>query len=207
MDLTAFQAALRTRLGVPSSDGLYPAATLTELINSGLHYSETEFAWPWLEKEGNVVTAIGTSSYALPADYRSSIGVLNPDGFPLEQVDAKMLRLIVGASGKPKLWDVQGVNLRLAPNPDAIATLIHVYIGTETDLAAGADLPKIPAVYHNAVVEAAAYLAFRRAHNLPEAGGAKAAYDTWLEQMKVEAPRYSKDTGGGTVPAAAVAQA
>lgn len=205
MILSAFQTSLRTRLGVPASDAFYTDAVCTDLINAALHYSETEFPWGWLEKEATVNTVGGTSSYALPADYRSSIALTDPSGFELEQVDAKTLRLLVAASGAPKMWDVLGTNLRVAPNPSGVQALTHVYVGTETDLAAAGDTPKMPTVWHHAIVEAAAWFAFRRAHNAPDAGAAKAAYDGWIEQMKVEGPRYSKDSGGGEVPPAPAA--
>lgn len=198
--LIQLRASLRYRLGVPTSDAFYTDTICTELINAALHYNETEQAWGWLEKEATVNTVGGTSSYAVPADYRSSIALLDPSGFELEQTDAKTLRLLVAASGAPKMWDVLGTNLRVAPNPSGVQALIHVYIGTETDLAADGDLPKLPAVWHQAIVECAAWFAFRRAHNAPDAGAAKSAYDSWVEQMKVEAPRYSKDSGGGSVP-------
>lgn len=200
--LIQLRASLRTRLGVPASDAYYTDAVCTELVNAALHYNETEQAWPWLEKDVVLFTAAGVVTYALPADYRSTIGLSDPSGFDLEQTDAKTVRLLITAVGAPKMWDVLGTNLRVAPAPTGIQALNHNYVGTETDLAADGDTPKLPAVWHQAVVECAAWFAFRRAHNAPDAGAAKAAYDGWVEQMKVEAPRYSKDTGGGAVPPA-----
>lgn len=200
--LIQLRGSLRVRLGVPATDAFYTDAVCTEFINDALHYLETEQAWGWMEKEAVVATINATSTYALPADYRTSIALCDSTGNDLLQVSAAMLRRLVAAQGNPQLWDVLGTNLRLAPTPTGAANLTHIYIGTETDLAADGDTPKLPSVWHQALVECAAWMAFRRAHNMQEAGAAKAAYDTWLEQMKVEAVRYSKDPGGGDVPAA-----
>lgn len=199
MNLGTMETALRSRLGVPATDAFYTDVVIDELLNSAAHFLEGEEPWAWLEKEQTINTANGTSTYAVAADYRASIALLDPAGFPLEQVEAKMLRRLIGASGVPKLWDILGTNVRVAPTPTGVQALVHSYLGGETDMASDSDTLLLPVVYHRAVVEYAAYLAYRRAHNAPEAGAAKAAYDEWLALMRKEAPRYSKDTGGGMV--------
>ncbi len=205
MDLETMREKLRTRLGVPASDGLYTDDVCTSLINSALHYLESEADWGWLETEATVATINGTATYALPAGYRSTIAVLNADGFPLDQATAAMHRLLRGAVGAAKVWDIYGSDLRLAPTPNAVVNITHVYIGAEDDLVADEDVPSLPSVWHDAVVEYAAYLGFRRWGPQADAGSALAAYETWLEQMLRKAPRYSTSTGGGeAAPAAQV---
>lgn len=200
MDLVTMRSALRTRVGVPASDALYTDAVCTALINAALHHIESEADWGWLEAEETVATINGTATYSLPTRYRSSIGVYSPDGFPLEKATAESHRLLRGASGTPKVWDVFGSSLRLAPVPTGAANLTHAYIGGEADLAADGDTPSLPAVWHNAVVEYAAYLGFRRWSAQADAGSALAAYEEWLDQMLKKAPRHSVDTGGGEEP-------
>jgi hypothetical protein len=197
VNLLTMRAKLRTRLGVPDSDGLYTDAVCTSLINSANHYLESEAAWGWLETEATVTTIAATATYALPAGYRASIGVMHPDGFPLDRGTAEQHRLFRGASGVPHVWDVFGGFLRLAPTPSGILALTHAYIGAEAELSGDSDTPTCPSVWHDAIVEYAAYLGFRRWGAATEAGSALAAYQTWLEQMLKQAPRYSESTGGG----------
>lgn len=203
MDLITMRAKLRTRLGVPSTDALYTDASCTSLINSALHYIETEADWGWLEQEATITTVAATTDYAFPTRYRSTITITSPDGYPLERATAEHQRLLRAASGVPKVYDVFGTMVRLAPAPTGAQALTHIYVGGEADLSADADLPLVPAVWHDAVVEYAAYLAFRRWGATTEAGSALAAYETWLEQMKRKAPRAATTTGGGEVPAPA----
>lgn len=202
MDLETMRARLRTRLGVPDSDALYTDDVCNQLINAALHYNETEAAWGWLETEGSVNTADGTSTYALPTGFRAAITLTSPDGFPLERATAEHHRLLSGASGVPKVWDIFGTLLRLAPTPTSVLVHQLVYIGAEPDLELDNDEPLIPAVWHDAIIEYAAYLGFRRWGAAAESGSALAAYETWLEQMLKQAPRYSLSTGGGTEPVA-----
>lgn len=200
MDLQTMRGKLRTRLGVPDSDGLYTDTVVDSLINSALHYLESEAAWGWLEAEETVTTINGTATYALPAGFRASIGVTSPDGYGLEKATAEHHRLLRGASGVPKVWDIFAATLRFAPTPATGLAFTHIYIGAEAELEADDDTPLLPAVWHDAVVEYAAYLGFRRWGSATEAGSALAAYETWLEQMMKQAPRYSLSTGGGSEP-------
>lgn len=72
--------------------------------------------------------------------------------------------------------------------------------------AVGATLtPLLPEPFHQAVVEYAAYLGFRRSNNLEDAGAALAAYEGWLERMKGRGDRDSDSTGGGEASLEAVA--
>ena len=201
MNLLAMRAKLRTRLGVPDTDALYTDDQCTSLLNSALHQLEGEAEWAWLEQEATVTTADGDYDYALPAGYRSTITVTNPDGFELHRATAAEALLLRGASGVPKVYDVLNGQLRLAPTPDSVLDHKHVYIGGEDDLADDADEPTLPTVWHDLVVEYAAALGFRRWGTAADAGAALAAYQKGLESMLRVAPRYSKDLGGGDTPA------
>lgn len=72
--------------------------------------------------------------------------------------------------------------------------------------AVGATLtPLLPEPFHQAVVEYAAYLGFRRSNNLEDAGAALAAFAGWIERMKGRGSRDSDTEGGGETPLEAVA--
>lgn len=197
MNLSAFRAAVRTRGGWPTGDALYTDAVLTQLVNAAVAYIGTEHDWAWLEKQVTVNTAAGTNTYTPAADWQRTISVRHPDGYQLKRVPIDELDLLTDASGPPKVYANPGVSLVVAPTPSAIIALSHRYIASEPDLVADADLPLLPARFHQAVVEYAAYLAFRREGNAAEAGAALAAYTTWQEQMMKVASRYSTSQGGG----------
>lgn len=200
MNLGQFRNAIRIRLGVPDNDALYTNDVLLNLVNSSLRIIDGVAVWRWLEAEQELNTEAGVRNYDLPANYRSSIFVVDTFGFELERATAMHHRLLRGASGRPKVWDVYGDNLRLAPAPDAVYGLTHAYIKGEIALAADADVPLLPEVWHQAVVEQATYLAQRRWGNLDEAGSALAAYNAILDQMRPNASAYTGTTGGGQVP-------
>lgn len=72
--------------------------------------------------------------------------------------------------------------------------------------AVGATLtPLLPEPFHQAIVERAAYLGFRRSNNLEDAGAALAAFDGWISRMKARGSRDSDSEGGGEVSVEAVA--
>lgn len=198
MNLGQLRAAVYERLGVPTTDAFYTSAVMLSLINQALHFNETEYPWPWLEKTATIATINGTSAYATPTGYRSTIAVVDANGMELDHVPAKTVHMLLGASGAPKMYDVLGGNVRLVPVATGAQNYTHIYIGGEVDLAADSDTPLLPSIFHPAIVEYAAYIAFRRMPGKQgDAGAALAAYQGWLEQMKVEAVRYSADMGGG----------
>jgi hypothetical protein len=192
----ALRAAVRNRMGNPADDALFTDGVVTDLVNAALHYLETEHDWAWLEAVETIATIAATGTYALAATYGRSIS-LTSGGFPLKRVTVEELELLRDAAGPPKMWAAYGNQLELVPVPTGVANLRHRFIRTEPDLAADGDTPLMPARWHQAVVDYAANLGYRREGNLQEAGSALAAYEAWLEQMRREASRYSRDDGGG----------
>ncbi len=196
MDLAALRSAVLTRMGNPSDDALYPTSVLTQLVNAALHYIETEHDWGWLETVESIPTVAAQGTYTPAATWARSLE-LSSGGFPLKRVTVVDLELLRDSTGAPKMWAAYGNALEVVPVPTGVATLRHRFIRTEPDLAADSDTPLMPARWHQAIVDYATYLAYRREGNLQDAGTALAAYDTWLEQMLRVAGRYSRNEGGG----------
>lgn len=203
MNLAQFRSSLRTRMGVPSNDAFYTDNVCDNFVNAALRDIDGAAAWRWNEDEQSVDIVNGTRSYDLPERYKASLFVATSEGFELERATAAHHRLLRGASGRPKVWDIYGSQLRVAPNPDGAYTLTHAYLKGEVSLDADEEEPILPVVWHQAVIERAVYLAHRRWGNLEEAGAALAAYQGLLDQMKPNARGYSEDTGGGEVPVVA----
>lgn len=83
---------------------------------------------------------------------------------------------------------------------------VSVVTTQQGQAAVGATLtPLLPEPYHQAVVEYAAYLGFRRSNNLEDAGAALAAYEGWIKRMGGRGDRDSDSVGGGEAPLEAVA--
>lgn len=203
MDLTALQAAVKTRMAVPGTDALFTSAVLTDLINSALHYIETEADWPWLEASETITTTNTTDAYTPNANWRRTIDLRLSTGHVLRRIPVAELDFYTG-TGEPRLYAIYANQLVLRPTPvtSFLPTILHRYIRKETDLASGSDTPLMDSSYHSAIVEYATFLAHRRQAKTAEADAALAAYETWRDQMIRRAHRWSDDTGGGSMPTA-----
>lgn len=203
MNLTALIAGVQERLGVPSTDSMFTSGVCTNLINSALHMNEMDADWPWLETSETIAPVNGQENYTPNANWLRTLELQWGDYPPLTKVDIRDLRAIGSPAGRPQFYAVYGDQLRVRPVPTGTTpTMTHLYIRTQPDLSSGSDSPLMPANFHYAIVELAAYLGFRRIHQLPEAGGAQAAYQEWLKRMLARVERVSPSPGGGAAPAA-----
>jgi hypothetical protein len=202
MNLSGLRSAVRNRIGVPATDSLFTDPVVNEIVNHALHAIEAEWDWPWLEATENIPTAAGTASYApLSTSWLRTLELQYGDYPPLERWDIARLRAMGVPAGRPNYFAVYADQLQLRPVPTAVLTLTHLFIKRENDLAADADTPLMPATYHWALVEYAAYLCYRRSNRLDAAGGALAAYTAWRDKWVKQNPsRYSEDVGGGDTP-------
>lgn len=202
MDLAAIRTAIRERMGIPATDGLYTDAQLTNHANAALHHLEMQSDWPWLEKTDAALAA--AASVALPADHLRTIYIARSGYPPLERREAEFVRAIPADAGIPFFYAIESGNLLIRGT--GAATLTHFYIRTEPDLVAGTDTPLVPANYRPAIVEYAAHLAFRRSGQLNEAKVALADFGGWLTIMLERHGRKSASEGGGVLPVEAAAK-
>jgi hypothetical protein len=110
-----------------------------------------------------------------------------------------------GASGQPLYFGFRADELQLRPVPSSTLSVVHTYIKAEPVLSGDTDEPLLPEPFQQAAVEYAAYLGFRRANNLEDAGAALAAYEAWIKRMMARGSRLSNEEGGGELPGAEVA--
>lgn len=277
MDRDTLVAAVRTRCGIPSDDGLFPDATMVLLVNQAVKKVGTEYEWPWLETKetltvptsvtgtiyaavnsnpdtitrsggsfvtdgfvagqrivvsgfataanngtftiatvaaltltltaaaaltaeaaGPSVTIRGTGELDLASGYVSTITVFPPDTPPLKRIDSDEADWWgTTNTGTVKAFALDGRTIRFVPRPTTTTTFTHRYVATEIDLSGGTSTPLAPEPWMNCIIEYAAYLAFRRSQNQPEAGAAKAAYDAEIEVMKQRTPERASSKGGG----------
>lgn len=208
MNLGVMETAVRSRMGIPTDDAMYTDTPLDLDINSAIHHIESLFDWPWLEAEETIAAVAGTDNYAPIATWLRTIALQIGDYPSLQRIGIEELRAMSASAGRPFFYAVNREKLWVRPVP-AVNTLsfTHTYIRTETDLANDADLPLMPAIWHQAVVEFAAHLGFRRLKKSQQAQEAKADFDGWVQRMLARHGRDSQSKGGGLVatPAAPVA--
>lgn len=199
MDLTALETAVRTRLGVPSTDALYTNTVLDALINASLHQFASEADFSWLEASETISTSNGTQNYSVNANARRTISIKSSSGVVLKETSLDELDWWGAPQGDPRLFAFLGSSIYVVPVPvtGTTPTLTHRYVRNEVDLSSGTDTPIVPTAYQQAIVEHAAYLAFRRAGNAQEAGAALAAYSRWVEVAKSHSNRDAASPGGG----------
>ena len=195
MTYAQLKTELQTRIGVPNDDSLFTDTVLGQLVNAALQHIATERDWPWLEQEATITTANGDDDYPAPAGWMRTISVIGASGVPLRRATIEELDYMNG-SGTPRFFGVFSDDIIVRPTPTGIENLTHRYIGTEPALSLAADTPLMPSGYHYAIVAFAAYLAYRRTGNLPEAGAAMAEYDTWTARMAKQLDRWSDSEGG-----------
>lgn len=201
MELTDLRAAVLRRIGRPIDDALFPAATLTELVNSAVRTVESEGDWGWAEDTEDITLVNGTDAYTPAADWERTRYLLWSTGEPLRRLPAEEVKRLV-ASGKPIYYAIDAEQIVVRPTPAAAGTLIHGYMKAETPLVLDADEPLIPDRWAELIVEYAAFLAFRREGSNGDAATAKAAYDDLLGQAKARAFRNTgpAEVGGGEAP-------
>lgn len=197
MDLATFRSELRTRIGVPDDDAYFTDAVCKQLINATLHKLEGEADWPWLETKETVATVNAQEAYTPGASWIRTIAVKGADSVPLERVSIEEIDADTGSAANPRRFAVIEQKLYVRPIPTGIVNLTHRFIRSEPDLAADGESPLVPSIYHQAIVEAAASFAFRRAHRIEDAKVAAETYDAWLKSMLKRVDPGSAEDGSG----------
>jgi hypothetical protein len=192
MNLAQTRDAVRTRLGVPTSDSFFSDQVLTDLVNEALQAVTAEADWPWLQTSTTFPTVAGTSTYTPPTDW-SQTRSLCIDGY--DAMDYRSLseirEYLSTQRGVPTVYTVSGEVVLLRPTPDAAYTVTHDYLKGEPALVNDTDRPIMPSVFHYAIVAFACHLAHARNNEIGSYRGAitgnaaasLSQYHNWLERM------------------------
>ena len=193
MNLGQLRTEVYDRLGVPETDGQYPAAVLTRAVNAALNFIEAEQDWPWLTNTATLTTAAGTGDYLPPADWSRTVHLQRASYEKLQRVSIGELDSLWDptTSGPPEAWCPWSERIFLRPVPDAAYAYTHRYIKVDPALVADADTPLMPARFHVAIAEIATWFLLRRSKEDGRAIGAKAAYDEWRARMADDRRRWS----------------
>lgn len=205
MQLSELRTAVRTRLGVPSTDGFYTDAQLTDLVNEALQVISTERDWPWLSTSETITTVSGTATDSPPAGWMKTRS-LCIDGYdPMEQRSLLEIRGVPTTDrGMPTIYDISGDVLIFRPVPDGVYSIIHDYFKVEPSLTADADTPLMPTQFHYSIVAKASELAHLRQRDNTRAGAQLAEYNAWLGRMLDNRRRTSAPTRIRVRPGAAI---
>lgn len=185
MDRAGLRQAVYDRVGVDTTDQLVTANVVNRFVNAALHLISAEHDWPWLKATDTVTTVDGTGEYDMPADFLRGRQVRIDGEDPMGRYDKSDLDQRWPSSesrGKPYDWTIEG-QLILRPIPDNVYTVVVDYIREEPELLNDSDEPLMPATFHDAIVERATVLTFRRTGNLERAQAALLEYAEWKKVM------------------------
>lgn len=200
MNLTALITAVRTRIGVPSTDAFYTDTVVTAEINAALQYITSLGDWEWLEKSETIATVNATQSYNVAADAMRTIDVVDPNGIPLARRNIDEIDFMGTATGSYTRFYAQNKNaLVVFPIPNGVWNLKHRYVASEPYLT-GTDTPLMTAQWQESLIAYSAYLLEQRAGNVAQAEAHKTAFADFLSSMQTRADRRAVTTGGGQQP-------
>lgn len=196
MNLGELIEMTRERCGLLAQDQSATDATMTRLVNSALHWVERRNpkGWQWLRVGGTwTAPASPPDSVALTSVFGTStvwkvteVRLVTPGGYSPSLPRLARTALLEDWSntpGTPEAWAVDGGRLWLRPIPLAGSVVRSYGVGTEADLASLGDEPLMPEVHHDAIVERAASLLFRRIHDTTESTIAAANADQLVREM------------------------
>lgn len=165
---------MRARCASNVSDSLLTDTQLNAYVNQGLaRMTVEETDWPWQKVIDSAQSlTINTSSFTPPSGwYRTSSLTHLDTGVPLERRAPKYLDRVIG-QGRPELWAPDGAIITFKCTANQTYTVVHRYFRVEPTLVADADVPLVPEVYSQAVVEWAAYQAMRQGNRQQQADAA-----------------------------------
>jgi len=142
MQLTDIRDRVRNRVGISSTDALATDAIMTTLINDAIDTISLKMDWPWLEASETIATVVGTTSYTPAATWRTTQRLSISDDNLLYKNPTDIAQYSA-FTGYPRFFTVELAKIVLAPTPDAVYSVTHVYTKVETDLSADADEPAV----------------------------------------------------------------
>lgn len=173
VNFSELQSRVLARLSTDTSD---PVADLADsYVNEGIHYLETMApdGWPWMRQQVTMTTTVAAYTFTQLATLTTdsvavskilSVKVLNGSYWqPLEYRtidEADQLYPIADQAGPPEAYTVDANTVTLYPTPDTSYTTQMRVVTVEPELSAGSSTPILPTVFHGAIVDAAALVAY-----------------------------------------------
>jgi hypothetical protein len=153
--LADLRARVLIKVGLPSDDAMAPTATLDVCINNGLNKMAADYDWPHLITSETITTVVGTAGYNLPAGHIRTLYIQDTTrglNFEGRQRQDLIQYSVTGKTGMSRFYSVVGSTVQLAPAPDTVWALNHVYIRAEPALSNTTDSPLCPEHYSDVIV-------------------------------------------------------
>lgn len=192
MNLAAYRTAIAERIGTT-----YSTTALNRDINFALQEIAAEYAWGWLEASATFNSVASQASYSLTTNAPSFVEPISLaltatgemlDSIALPDVDSYLWNdSLTYSFGNGRYYAISGDNLIILPTPADVRSYTLRYRKTETVLAADGDVPLIPSVYDQAVVDLASYTVLNRSadpSDMKRADRFFANYSRLLKKMR-----------------------
>ena len=205
MNFGQLRSAVYERTGLASTDPSMTDANMKNLVNAALHRFEVANprGWDWLRYDGSFSLVSSTESYTFSTidstntimkviEVRVDVGSGFRDPLPRVSKGELLGYYSDTIAGTPEAHAIDGRTMWVRPIPDNTYNCRFTAVKAEPDLSNDSDSPVVPAIFHSAIIEKAAELAFRRVQNRLGAEIAEAAFNEWVGQAR----SYSKPWGG-----------
>lgn len=163
-DLTDIRTEVRQRIGFSTTDTSLTDTVLTALINAANRKQSLIHDWPWLVTTDATLTATvsGTRIYTPATNWRKTQYIITDGAQQLKVKQPQDIWRFADVTGSPQFYSVQGGSIIIAPTPDAVYTIDHIYIKNVTALSSDTDEPDSPMWALDLLIEGAAVLAAKR---------------------------------------------
>lgn len=188
--LAQLRRSVRSRLGIPVTDGFQSDDVIDDTINMAMQALEEAHRWPWQERVHTPTVFASTSSFDVPADWRATRSILWNGSQVMEQSPTDLfMQLSTDTGNSPESFAFINRTIHVRPYLSADTTVTHIYYRDSTELTADTDTPDMPAAYSPAIVAKACELLSLREGDRAAAGSHLTEYQQWVGMMRKDVER------------------
>lgn len=194
MNRIQLREATYARCGLDSTDARLTTTRVDGFVNDALHQIEVEHDWPWLQASTTISAVSGTGSYSVPSDWLRTRYLRIDADSTMERYDIAELDdrwPDSSSTGRPSEYAVDVDAIVIRPIPDTSYTITHRYIKREPDLTDDSQSPLMPASFHAAIAELAAYLGLRSVREETRSQVCLQEYQQWQQRMMDDRRRFT----------------
>lgn len=184
--LPILRPRVQRRISAHSADTQLTSDVIDDFVNVAATQVSLEEDWPYLFQTTTFSTAVDTTTYTPPADWRKThtlTDVLTGDHLELRTIQE--LDTIV-FSGDPRIYTIYEDEINLKPIPNSVRTIRHRYVRKENELTGDNSELLMPdgVGFEEGLIEYAAFLALRFVREDARAEQARKAYELWLDRAR-----------------------
>jgi hypothetical protein len=166
------------------------SAIILDLLNEAVKAIAAESLWPWLQTSETLSTSTSSQELTPNANWTFT-KALWITGFPALAYVPLERFIEYADTGQPVVYTIDQGKIKVAPQPNIVYSINHVYYKTETTLVSGSDAPVLPTQFYNAIVAKAAAIGFQRANQLDAYQIEAALSGEWMTRIKRFARRQN----------------